>query len=67
MKNILEYLEEVVLKDENKIAVIEEKSQIQQRVTSYQVKNKNIKFEILFKDDIQQEIEDIANPKEYVP
>lgn len=45
---------------------IEEKSQIQQRVTSYQVKNKNIKFEILFKDDIQQEIEDIANPKEYV-
>lgn len=45
---------------------IEEKSQIQQIVTNYKVKNKNIKFEILFQDDIQQEIEDIANPKEYV-
>lgn len=65
----------VILVDENSFSIrilcdfevpIEEKSQIQQKVANYQVKNKNIKFEILFKDDIQQEIEDIANPKEYV-
>ncbi len=65
----------VTMVDDNRVLIrilcdfevpIEEKSQIQQKVANYQVKNKNIKFEILFKDDIQQEIEDIANPKEYV-
>ncbi len=45
---------------------IEEKSQVQHRVASFQVKNKNIKFELLFQDDIQEEVDDVTNPKEYV-
>ena len=45
---------------------IEERIEIQRLVANHSVKNKNVLFEILFKEDIQSEIDEIENPKEYV-
>ena len=45
---------------------VEEKIRVQREVSSHEVKWKNIRFDILFRDDIQEEIDDIENPKEYV-
>ena len=44
----------------------EQKFEVQRRVSNYAVKKQNIHFEILFRDDIQEEIDDIESPKEYV-
>ena len=46
---------------------VEDKIRIQKQVSSFTVKEKNVRFEIVFQDDIQEEIDDIENPKEYVP
>lgn len=43
-----------------------EKISIQNRVSSFSIKDNRFVFEILFSDDVQQEIDDIENPKEYV-
>jgi len=45
---------------------VEEKIRVQRIVSDFAVKQKNIRFEILFRDDIQEEIDDIESPKEYV-
>ncbi len=45
---------------------IEKKIEIQGKVAGFTIKQNNIRFEIIFKDDIQEEIDDIENPKEYV-
>ncbi len=45
---------------------IEEKLEFQRRVSSFSVKHTGILFEILFRNDIQSEIDDIESPKEYV-
>lgn len=45
---------------------INEKLEFQRRVSSFAVKHTGILFEILFKDDLQSEIDDIESPKEYV-
>lgn len=45
---------------------IEEKIWYQKTASEYKVKNDSIKFEILFEDDILEEVSDIESPKEYV-
>lgn len=46
---------------------IERKIKIQQVVSELQVSNHNVTFEIIFGDDLEEEVADIENPKEYVP
>ncbi len=46
---------------------IEEKIDLQRIVSSYAVKQDNFRFELLFDSDIREEIDDVENPKEYVP
>ncbi len=44
----------------------EEKIRLQTVVASCSVKNNRVGFELIFADDIEQEIDDIESPKEYV-
>ena len=44
----------------------EEKIRLQAIVASCGVKNNKVAFELIFADDIEQEIDDIESPKEYV-
>lgn len=46
---------------------IETKIEIQQRVSELQVNNQNVMFEIIFGDDLEEEVSDVESPKEYVP
>lgn len=46
---------------------IEKKIEIQQRVSELQVNNQNVMFEIIFGDDLEEEVSDVESPKEYVP
>lgn len=46
---------------------IETKIAIQQKVSELQVNNQNVLFEIIFGDDLEEEVSDIESPKEYVP
>lgn len=46
---------------------IEKKIEIQQVVSELQVSNQNVMFEIIFGDDLEEEVADVESPKEYVP
>lgn len=46
---------------------IEEKILIQQMVSEIKVTNTNVMFEIIFGDDLEEEVSDVESPKEYVP
>lgn len=45
---------------------VDKKIEIQQKVSELSVPNQNVMFEIIFGDDIEEEISDIESPKEYV-
>jgi hypothetical protein len=48
------------------IVPVEEKIAIQAKVAAFTVENKAVSFEILFGDDLQQEVSDVESPKEFV-
>lgn len=47
--------------------LIEEKIFVQQIVSEIKVTNSNVMFEIIFADDLEEEVSDVESPKEYVP
>ncbi|WP_405290417.1 AIPR family protein [Methanobrevibacter sp.] len=49
------------------ILPIEQKIHIQQIVSEIKVTNTNVMFEIIFGDDLEEEVSDVESPKEYVP